>query len=72
VSDEAEAPSKNVAELAEALVELGLQTPAGKYLWAGFLLGAGLPKGEGGLTVKEAVYAPKPEAAPPASVPGPA
>ena len=55
-------PSKSVAAVAEALVELGLRTEQGQHLWRGFLLGAGLPKGEGAIEVREAVYTPKPAA----------
>lgn len=57
-------PSKTVAAVAEALIELGLRTAEGQHLWRGFLLGAGLPKGEGAICVREAVYAPAGAGAP--------
>lgn len=45
-------------ELVEELVGYGLQTQPGQALWRGFLLGRELPKGKGGVTVREAVYQP--------------
>jgi hypothetical protein len=47
-------------EVVEALVAYGLQTALGQALWRGYLLGAGLPKGDGGIEVRSAVYLPKP------------
>lgn len=46
-------------EVVEELVSYGRQTVPGAALWRGYLLGAGLPKGEGALTVRDAIYEPK-------------
>lgn len=45
-------------EVVEELVGYGLQTAPGQALWRGYLLGAGLPKGDGRVEVRHAVYAP--------------
>lgn len=46
-------------EVVEELVGYGLQTAPGQALWRGYLLGAGLPKGDGRVEVRHAVYAPQ-------------
>jgi hypothetical protein len=53
-------PIRLPPEVVEALVGYGLQTAPGQALWRGYLLGAGLPKGDGGIEVRGAVYLPKP------------
>ena len=59
-------------EVAEELIGYGLQTAPGKALWRGFLLGKGLPKGDGAIDVWEAVYRPAARVVEPAGPPGPA
>lgn len=51
-------------EVVEELVGYGLQTQPGQALWRGFLLGRGLPKGNGQVTVERATYTPEPSAPP--------
>lgn len=52
-------------EVVELLASYGLQTNLGAALWRGYLLGAGLPKGDGQIIVRDAVYAPsEPKAQP--------
>lgn len=50
-------------EVVEALVGYALRTDLGKALWAGYLLGAGLPQGDGAVEVRGATYRPLPAAA---------
>ena len=49
-------------ELVDELLGYALQTVPGKALWRGYLLGAGLPKGDGSLQIQAATYTPKTEA----------
>jgi hypothetical protein len=48
------------AAVAEELIGYGLQTMPGKALWRGYLLGAGLPHGDGQIVVAAAHYDPLP------------
>jgi len=52
------------AAVAEELIGYGLQTVPGKALWRGYLLGAGLPQGDGQITVVAARYQPGAPGAP--------
>jgi hypothetical protein len=51
-------PVRLPPEVAEELIGYGLQTNVGAALWRGWLLGRGLPKGDGAVTVLEARYRP--------------
>jgi hypothetical protein len=49
------------AAIAEVLVGIALRTDIGQQCWNSYLIGEGLPKGQGSLTVEKAAYAPKQE-----------